>query len=373
MEKLFDDKERTNIRYAKYQHDSYEFYDNSAIDKFIIVRERLNNWFDRYPEPGKKQLKRDFQTQFEPAFFELFIHELFFQQGFTLTTHPILPNSTKKPDFLAKKDNIEIYIEARVAFDETNEEKLLKNKQNAILDAIDLIKSKRYGISVREIRFLSRKQASLRKIREYYQNIIDHHAEFYAKNQNHDLTRDEQYIIYQDDDIRVSITLWKVNYDLDKPIISPLGGGYIGGCEEAIRDAIKAKAYKYGTLDKPFIICVNSLSVKQTYTEVVYNALFGDRRNQPFENRNNINQPFQTSSGGIFNKTSSQSYSSVSGVLITSAHTSNLHVANHWLIKHPYSQNELDFNKLALSYIHIEGDKIQEVTQNSIGEILGIK
>lgn len=53
MEKLFEDKDRSNLKYANYQHNSYEFYDNSAISDFISVRERLNDWFNRYPDAGK--------------------------------------------------------------------------------------------------------------------------------------------------------------------------------------------------------------------------------------------------------------------------------------------------------------------------------
>ncbi|MEI7585231.1 hypothetical protein [Runella sp.] len=370
MEKLFEEKDRNNFKYADCQHNSYEFYDESAINEFILVRERLNTWFDRYPDAGKKQLKRDLQSQFEPAFFELFIHELFYQQGFTLITHPTVPNSTKNPDFLAKKGDFEIYLEATVSFDESNEMRLLKNKQNAVLDALNLINSKRYGINVKQINFLSKKQARLRKIRDYFQKFIDDNGDFYALNLHPSLGRYEREITYQDEDIRVSITLWKVDFDLDKPIISPLGGGYAGGCEEAIKYAIKEKANRYGILDRPYVICINSLSIKQTYTEVVYNALFGSFRNQEFEKRNEKNQYFQTSLDGVFCKNSNQSYNAVTGVFITSIYPSYSNVTEHWLVKHPFTINEMNFNYLDLSYIWIDDNKITEIKKKSIGELL---
>ncbi|WP_461139606.1 hypothetical protein, partial [Spirosoma pomorum] len=102
MEKLFDDKPRSNTEYAKHQHNSYEFYDNTAKDKFVEVREMLNDWFSRYPDSDKQSLKKNFKkVDFDSAFFELFIHELFLNQGFEITTHPTVPDSTKTPDFLA--------------------------------------------------------------------------------------------------------------------------------------------------------------------------------------------------------------------------------------------------------------------------------
>ncbi|WP_460982324.1 hypothetical protein [Spirosoma fluminis] len=370
MEKLFEDKERTNFNYANYQHDTYDFYDNSAIEKFAIIREKLNEWYNRFPESGKRQLKGDFKSQFDSAFFELFVHELFFRQGFTLLVHPTISNSTKNPDFLAKKGSLEIYLEARVSHDKSKEEKLLESRQDVIQDALNSIDSKRYGIKVIEIIFLSSRQARLRKIRDHFQKIIDEHAKSYASNKNTNTYWPEKYITYNDEDIRVSISLGEVDFDLTRPIISSLGGSYVGGSDQAIRDAIKAKAYRYGTLDKPYIICINSLSIKQTYTEDVYDALFGSKRSQPFEYRNDRCQKFQTSYDGLFAKDSTPSYSNVSGVFITKVMPTNLQVAKHWLVKHPYTENDLNFNRIDLSHIQANIDKIEEVTKKSIGEIV---
>ena len=156
------------MNYANHQHDSYEFYDNSAKNKFTVIRDTLNDWFSRYPENHKWNLKRDFQSDFDPAFFELFIHELFSKQGFQLTPHPILPDSTNHPDFLAKKGNIEIYLEAKVSFDESKEEKALKTKNNIIYDAINQISCPCYGINIESIDFISNNQAKLGKVKSFF-------------------------------------------------------------------------------------------------------------------------------------------------------------------------------------------------------------
>lgn len=371
MEKLFGDKLRSQFEYAKHQQDPYVFYDNSAIEEFVVVRNRLNYWFSKYADGAKKQLKRDFQSNFDSAFFELFVHELFVQQGFSLSPHPTVPNSTRKPDFLAKKGELEIYLEAKVATDESNEERALKARHNIIYDAINQINCPDYWISIRELSFLSNKQAKLSRIKQSLEEDINKYgALLVAVKEDSYAERRENYITYADENIEIAISLWPCSIKKSRPIGSYLGGSYIGGCEESIRNAMKAKGYRYGNLDKPYIVCINSLSHKHTHTEDVYDALFGRQRVKSFSDLNNPNQKFKTSSDGIFDESSEHSYSSVSGVFITRVFPSNIHVANHWLVKHPFSNNEFDFNNLELSFIHVDGNSIEEVPKLAIAEIM---
>ena len=371
MKKLFDDKPRINREYAQHQHDTYEFYDNSAIEEFTIVRNRLNCWFSKYPDHYQKQLKCDFKSKFYSAFFELFVYELFTQQGFTLTPHPTVPGSTNKPDFLAKKGTLEMYIEAKVANDESDNEKKLKTKQNQIYDTLNQIECPDYWINIREINFLSNNQAKLRKIRESLQKDINQYREFliYKKSEGY-FAQQEKYITYTDENIEIVISLWPCSIKKSRPIGTYLGGSYMGGCEESIRKAINKKGHRYGNLDKPYILCINSLSYKNTCTEDVYDTLFGRQRTKSFTNSNDTIHNFKTSSDGVFDESFKHSYSSVSGVFITRVFPSNIHIADYWLVKHPFTKNEFDFNNLALSYIHIIGNILEVVSKLPIAEIV---
>lgn len=371
MEKLFEDKKRVDLEYAKHQHNTYEFYNNSAIEKFAIARNRLNDWFSKYPDNHKKQLKRDFQSSFDSAFFELFIHELFLRQGFSLTVHPTVPNSAKNPDFLAKKGDLEIYIEAKVATDESNEEKTLKSKQSVIYDTIEQISCPNYWIAMEEISFLSSKQAKLSKMKKSLENDINKYGNVQVlEMEDTYFERQEKYITYKDENIKISISLWPCSVEKTRSIGSYLGGSFMGGSEEAIKNAIKAKGKKYGKLDKPYIVCINSISYKGTHTEDVYDALFGRQRAKSFDDLNSLNQNFKTSSDGVFDEFFRHSYSSVSGVFITRVFPLNIHVADHWLVKHPFSANVFDFDRLDLSFIHVNGNKIEEVPKLSIADIM---
>ena len=175
---------------------------------------------------------------------------------------------------------------------------------------------------------------------------------------------------YEDEDIIISISLYPTDVNLTRPIISYLGGSFMGGSEGALKNSIKAKAKHYGNPDKPFIICINSLSIKHTSTEDVYNALFGIGRRFSDDDLNRKNQDFNIGDNGVFHNSVNPLNTIVSGVFITHLLTSNLHVADHWLVKHPFTNNDLDFSKMDLSYIHVAHNKLEEVKKQSIGEII---
>lgn len=250
MGKLFDDKVRNNLEYAPHKkYSTFEFYDNSAIEEFVTARDKLNCWFSNYPDIEKKQLRREFQSNFDSAFFELFIHELFIRLGFTLTVHPTVLSSTNKPDFLAKKGEVEIYLEARLATDESNEDRSLKSKRELIYDTINQLICPNYWISIEEIDFLSNNQAKLNKIKKFLQYEINQRELQWGVTISGDYyRREENYISYIDENIKIVVSLFPCSIERSRPIGSYLGGSFMGGCEESIRSAIKDKAYKYGNL-----------------------------------------------------------------------------------------------------------------------------
>lgn len=98
------------------------------------VRDTLERWFYNYPEEEKKELKSRFKKDFDSSFYELFLHELFCKLGYDITIHPDLPSSPKKTDFLIAKDNLELYIEAKVVKGKTMEQEAFERKRNELYD-----------------------------------------------------------------------------------------------------------------------------------------------------------------------------------------------------------------------------------------------
>lgn len=325
----------------------------------------LDEWFSRYPDTDKRQLKGDFRSQFESAFFELFIHELFFQQGFTLSVHPSVPNSTKNPDFLAKKGDMEIYLEAKVATDKSNEERTFENKVGAIYDELEKLISPDYWIDIVAICFKTNRQVKLSKMRSQIQTWLNecHSKQSPIYNDYHEYS--EECYSYNDSEVKVFLRLFPSTIEKDHPIASYLGGTYSGGCEEALIDAVKTKGSKYGQLDKPYIVCINLPGLRHPRTDEIHDTLFGKCRLisdlYPYDS-----VPFSTEMDGILKNRAGPAFTQISAFFITRVFESNLHVADHWLIEHPDAKNKIDLEKLDLAY-HSESSV---KTKKSITEIL---
>jgi hypothetical protein len=118
--KLFENKIRIDKSPANHIDNSFDFCDRNAQPKVERVRDILNYWFSHYPLKEQYELKCRFQKEFNSSLQELFLHELFFCQGFEITIHPILPHTSKNPDFLLSKNGIEFYLEAKVATGNSN-------------------------------------------------------------------------------------------------------------------------------------------------------------------------------------------------------------------------------------------------------------
>jgi hypothetical protein len=105
--KLFDDIEREDFGPPLHNEPQFTYLNRSAHSRIARVREVLETWFSRYPEP-KKDLQMRLRSDDENhlgALFELVLYELLFRLGCEVTPHPKLSETTRHPDFLAKPPN----------------------------------------------------------------------------------------------------------------------------------------------------------------------------------------------------------------------------------------------------------------------------
>ena len=80
---LFLDDDHTETGPADYAEKHFSYLNKCGRDECFRVREVLEEWFTRYPEKEKDELRSRFQsgddTHFASAFFELYLHELLFK------------------------------------------------------------------------------------------------------------------------------------------------------------------------------------------------------------------------------------------------------------------------------------------------------
>ena len=110
-------------------------------------RNKLEAWFKTYPDENKQDLRSRLRSGddhiFEGAYFDLFLHELLTRLGFSLTAHPEIPDTNRRPDFLAYWNNQCFYLEATTAGLKSGPFTRNRNEEN-VLDKINR-ESRIYG------------------------------------------------------------------------------------------------------------------------------------------------------------------------------------------------------------------------------------
>lgn len=138
---LFACKERTYMGYSRYDESQFTFLNRSARKNAEDVRQTLEGWFARLPEPNRKWLRRRFRKgdrDHGGAFLELATHEILWAIGAGVEVDPDLNGRT--PDFAATYKGERILVECTVSQDSDDEIRVLE-KRNRLLQAIDSVET----------------------------------------------------------------------------------------------------------------------------------------------------------------------------------------------------------------------------------------
>lgn len=375
---LFEQIERTYTGSSNHNENPYDYYNRSARKDISIIRETLNEWFSKYPNDEKLELRNSFKKKFDDCFYELFLYQLFTKLGFDIQVHPDLPNTSKKPDFLLKRGDLELYAEAKIVKNKSHQQEAVDRKINEFYDNISKIDSKDFLLNIDTFILKSHKQPStkglIKKIEEEIQML------------DPDLVTEEittkgfesiPVIEIENEDILLRIKPMPVVKSARDKKKRPIGmypmESFWGGGEESLRDSISMKAKRYGKLDKPFIVCVNILDIKTSGTDDIENAIWGSLAISWSTNPNNRDEKWIRKRDGLFLGEKEPNLKNLSGVLVTKVYTHNIPNANYWLYKHPFSENELEFNSLGLKYNFVENGKIKSELGDDLSNILQIE
>lgn len=119
--RLFDDFERSDDRPKLEEgEDSFTFLNRVNTPFWAAVRELLEEWFERYPDEHKGDLRNAYRSSLDGrhfgAWWELYLHELFLRLGYEIEVHPTLAWTERSPDFRLTKDGRRILVEAAAVF-----------------------------------------------------------------------------------------------------------------------------------------------------------------------------------------------------------------------------------------------------------------
>lgn len=364
MTMLFDDTSDRIKGPSDNNENSFNYYHKSDRYDIRIIRETLENWFFEYPELEQKELKNRFKKDFDSAFFELFLHQLFRKLGYQIIIHPELKNSTKRPDFLIIKEESRTYVEAKICYDKTKEEMAFDRRQNEFYDQFNKVRVKGFLLRIEKLNFITAHQPRVKELIA----LIEYEVKKLDPVQ---MTSDiEKYgfdviprIKFKNKDFEIIVQPMPLKKSKkDKVSKNPIGmlpiETYVGGGEESLRQSIIKKAKRYGKFEIPYLVCINALGVKMSGMFDVENVIWGSLQYTFSTDPNNIDTKLTRKSDGIFFSSGKPQFSNVSGILVTKVFPSNIPNAKYWLCKNPFATYDFDFKRSSLIYSYIQEDMI---------------
>lgn len=363
MPLLFDTKERTFQGPASYNADLYTYYNNSARKEITCIRNLIEQWFEKYPDHDKDDLKSRFKAAFDGSFFELFVFTLYSEMGYTLEVHPEIKGTLKRPDYLAKRDDEFFYIEVKFLTMLSQTEQALERKKNEVLDAINKVDATNFLLKLEEITFKDNSQPSGKNIIRFLNQQVNLHSpDDYTEKLLLNGFDGMPEITYDDDRVTIKTKLLPKSSahrgTQSRSIAAHPLVTQIGNDSEDIKASLETKATRYGDLNSPYIICLNKQSIGLDLNEI-NEALYGNLQFSWSTNPANRDERCEYNGKGLFGSKSNPKFTRLSGVYVTNANTANLATTAEHTFKHnPHTKYPIDFtiSKSVKEILHIADD-----------------
>lgn len=273
---IFDEKIRTDSSPRKNSETLYNFLCRTATERYELVRRDINSMLASYPDGlSKNRLIKDFSSDFDAAFFELFLHNFLKEKGYEVFPEPTFPNSKSAPDFLAKKDAVEFISEAKVI---KNSEPIQSafGINERIAEYIDSnVSSDHFFLSINSVS----KEDGLKfsELVKFLNGILEDEIKNYELMKENQESKIITYVNKTNDIF--------IEFDII-PKSSPKAGQRVVGGRgmvsswtnhyQRLRAAIKDKITKYQALDKKLVIAINDLTGSDLNNIDKAQALYGE-------------------------------------------------------------------------------------------------
>ena len=333
---------------ASHLESTFSFLSRSNRPAAASVRSALEDWFSHYPDDHKRELAVRFQSDFNSAFHELWLHELLKKCNYRIEVHPeSTHHRTSRIDFKAiDPESGKLYLEAAGVTDESDEERAYDRLLGLFLDHINKMHIPDYFIRFVEIRNPNRLQPSAKRLENFISKCIDS-IEYEDVLRLSELGAIDDLPVwqYKQDDLEIEfgvIPVSRANRSrLDHQVVGVYPGSFRwGNATIALRRKIAKKATKYGRLDAPFIVAVNCLSKWGTEQIDEIQALYGTEEFLVDVHRHAI-QP-RRKPDGVWRGLKGPKNRTVSGVLFTQIGPWNLPLARVCLYLNPWAFHPYD-------------------------------
>lgn len=245
-----------------------------------------------------------------------------------------------------------------------------------LYDAINKINSPNFLFAIEEVQLKTSKQPSAKILTKYIESEMTKFDIGAFDDRDHGRVTYEDFplVLFENDDLRMSIRLLpkdpsRREDDGKRSIGIYPAKALWGGNTPYIKSALEKKANRYGKLDKPYLIAINSIGPILALQIDADDAIWGSKWGPENLGDGDVYLP---RNGGFFSSKFGSNHSGVSGVLITSVFFENIESPNYWLYKNPWASIPIDFGLMKLSYYHLcEDMRIRQERKLFIADILG--
>jgi len=348
--KLFDENiDRADTSPGSYSEPDFDYLNRSARVAAQAIRALLEDWFARYPNPSKAELRASFRSkdnvQHLSAFFELYVHELLLVHGYRLEVHPELERTSKRPDFLARTNHHEVYVEAIVATNSSSKEAGAEARLNQAYDALNRVNSPNFfvGIEVYGVPSTPVPLNEFRRAVERFLGELDPDVVSRERLNGGLITAPRRQFSHEGCTIEF-FPIAKSREARGKPGLRPLAMLGPGEAESvhdsrALKNVVATKAKRYGEMKKPFVVAVNAMAQHLESIDMA-DALFGQESDTVFHDINRAAVPRATRTmNGVWITGKGPTNTRVAAVLVASAVSPwSLHVRKPIIYLNPWAK-----------------------------------
>jgi hypothetical protein len=95
----------------------FTYLNEDASNENLQIKKHFESWFTNYPKKHQSEFRKRFRSvsnkQHYAVFFELLLHELLINHGYSIELHPEIEGKSRSPDFkVSQKAKQFFYLEA---------------------------------------------------------------------------------------------------------------------------------------------------------------------------------------------------------------------------------------------------------------------
>jgi len=260
----------------------FDFFNRLASPRGEAVRSLVDAWVAEYPSDHRPDIVGRLQSgevQFEGAFWELYLHEVFRRAGYSIVVHPATPAGDRNLDFLVTGEKSSFFVEARMVEGRPHARGEAA-RLNQVYDVLREFQIEHPFVVSMNYRKLGARAPSTKLLRQFVTKWLASldHAECLAKFDEFEVEPSESWVY---DDWEFELTALPLRDEHPGPhpalCIEALHMGPDIPNHRMILDALADKASAYGDLHHPLVIALLCNTAFRTGFDDVEWALYGRR------------------------------------------------------------------------------------------------